>query len=65
MTELDPGLDLETVLIRYADEIRRCKYGTFRGVIKDGKVVIFAVEHEWRPQLEKERERNNHTQESA
>lgn len=65
MTEFDPGIDLESVLIRYADEIRRCRYGTFRGVIKDGKVVIFAVEHEWRPQLEQERERNHHKQESA
>jgi hypothetical protein len=44
--------DLQAVLERYADEIRRCRYGTFRGVIKDGKIVIFAVEQEWRPQLE-------------
>lgn len=65
MTELDPGLDLEAVLQRYAEEIRRCRYGTFRGVIKDGKVVIFAVEHEWRPQLEKERGRMSHQEESA
>jgi hypothetical protein len=49
-------MDLETVLERYADEIRRCRYGSFRGVIKDGKIVIFAVEHEWRPQLEEGRE---------
>jgi len=49
-------MDLETVLERYADEIRRCRYGSFRGVIKDGKIVIFAVEHEWRPQLEGGRE---------
>lgn len=41
---------------RYADEIRRCRYGSFRGVIKDGKIVVFAVEHEWRPQLEVGRE---------
>lgn len=55
MAELDPGLDLETVLQQYGDEIRRCRYGSFRGVIKNGKVVIFAVEHEWRPQQEAER----------
>jgi len=47
-----PDSDLEAVLEAYADEIRRCRYGSFRGVIKDGKVVIFALEHEWRPQLE-------------
>lgn len=59
VAELDPGMDLETVLERYAEEIRRCRYGSFRGVIKDGKIVIFAVEHEWRPQLEKRRERRD------
>lgn len=52
VTETSVGMDLKTVLDRYADEIRRCRYGSFRGVIKDGKIVIFAVEHEWRPQLE-------------
>ncbi|MBM2809868.1 MAG: hypothetical protein HW416_627 [Chloroflexi bacterium] len=52
MTETSVGMDLKTVLEKYADEIRRCRYGSFRGVIKDGKIVIFAVEHEWRPQLE-------------
>jgi hypothetical protein len=52
VAEADPGLDLQTVLEQYGDEIRRCRYGSFRGVIKDGRIVIFAVEHEWRPQLE-------------
>src|SRR5881394_1287067 len=52
VTETNPGMDLQTVLEQYADEIRRCRYGSFRGVIKDGKIVIFAVEQEWRPQLE-------------
>ena len=55
MTDTDPGFSLESVLAGYAEEIRRCRYGTFRGVIRDGKVVIFAVEQEWRPQIEKER----------
>ncbi len=40
------------MIAAYADEIRRCRYGSFRGVIKDGKIVIFAIEHEWRPQIE-------------
>jgi len=48
-------MDLQTVLEKYGDEIRRCRYGSFRGVIKDGRIVIFAVEHEWRPQLESQR----------
>jgi hypothetical protein len=50
--EINASDDLQAVLERYAEEIRRCRYGTFRGVIKDGKIVIFAVEHEWRPQIE-------------
>ncbi|HEY3118094.1 MAG TPA: hypothetical protein VGK54_15230 [Chloroflexota bacterium] len=61
MTEFDPGLDVQAVFERYGDEIRRCRYGSFRGVIKDGKIVIFAVEHEWRPQLEARREQPNHS----
>ncbi len=55
--ELDPGMDLSAVLERYGEEIQRCRYGSFRGVIKNGKIVIFAVEHEWRPQLEASKER--------
>jgi len=56
-------MDLQTVLDRYADEIERCRYGSFRGVIKDGKIVIFAVEQEWRPQLDAERNRQRPSQE--
>ena len=65
MTEIEAGIDLETVLRRYADEVRRCRYGSFRGVIKDGRIVIFAVEHEWRPQLEAERSRRDPDQERS
>lgn len=50
-------MELQSVIETYADEIRRCRYGSFRGVIKDGKIVIFAIEHEWRPQLENRFER--------
>jgi len=56
--------DLRAVIETYADEIRRCRYGSFRGVIKDGKIVIFAIEHEWRPQLE-ERVQRIHREEEA
>lgn len=45
-------VELQSVVETYADEIRRCRFGSFRGVIKDGKIVIFAIEHEWRPQVE-------------
>jgi hypothetical protein len=65
VAELDPGLDLETVLQQYGDEIRRCRYGSFRGVIKNGKVVIFAVEHEWRPQQEAGRTRGQPTEQHS
>ena len=56
--------DLRDVFETYADEIRRCRYGSFRGVIKDGKVVIFALEHEWRPQLDG-RNHNKQAEEAA
>jgi hypothetical protein len=54
--DIELSADLAEVLVRYQDEIRRCRYGSFRGVIKDGKVVIFAIEHEWRPQLDARRD---------
>ncbi|SRR6266545_2291007 len=56
LVELDTGIELAAILEQYGEEIRRCRYGTFRGVIKNGRVVIFAVEHEWRPQLETRRQ---------
>lgn len=64
MADIAPGTDLPALIEKYADEIRRCRYGSFRGVIKDGKIVVFAVEHEWRPQLE-ERTPRVHPEEEA
>jgi hypothetical protein len=55
MPDIDTATDLESVLVQYADEIQRTRYGSFRGVIRDGKVVVFAIEQEWRPHLEEER----------
>jgi hypothetical protein len=52
----DTGMELATILEQYAEEIARCRYGSFRGVIKDGRIVIFAVEHEWRPEVEARRQ---------
>ena len=64
MPDAGADADLRAVIETYADEIRRCRYGSFRGVIKDGKIVIFAIEHEWRPQLE-ERVQRIHREEEA
>ena len=64
MPDVGADADLRAVIETYADEIRRCRYGSFRGVIKDGKIVIFAIEHEWRPQLE-ERVQRIHREEEA
>jgi hypothetical protein len=52
----DTGVGLATILEQYAEEIARCRYGSFRGVIKDGRIVIFAIEHEWRPEVEARRQ---------
>ncbi len=57
MAESGPLPEFRELLERYAEEIRRCRYGSFRGLIKDGKIVLFALEHEWRPQKEAGRRR--------
>jgi len=56
VADVNPEMDLQSLITRYADEIRRCRYGSFRGVIKDGRVVVFAVEHEWRPSMQARRD---------
>ena len=32
------------------------RYGSFRGVVRDGKLVRFAIEQEWRPVDSRENE---------
>ena len=32
------------------------RYGSFRGIVRDGKLVRFAIEQEWRPVDRKEKE---------
>ena len=32
------------------------RYGSFRGVVRDGKLVRFAIEQEWRPADSPDRE---------
>jgi len=39
-------------LATYEQALERLRYGSFRGVVKDGKLVLFAIEEEWRPTLE-------------
>jgi hypothetical protein len=57
---VNPAADLESVLERYADEIERCRYGSFRGIIRDGRIVVFAIEQEWRPHLAEEGAARSH-----
>ena len=32
------------------------RYGSFRGIVRDGKLVRFAIEQEWRPVDSREKE---------
>ena len=34
--------------------IAALRYGSFRGIVRDGKLVRFAIEHEWRPKPREE-----------
>jgi len=39
-------------LATYGQALERLRYGSFRGVVKEGKLVLFAIEEEWRPIVE-------------
>ncbi len=39
-------------LAAHAHALERLRYGSFRGVVKDGRLVLFAIEEEWRPVVE-------------
>ncbi len=41
-----------SALAAYEQTLERLRYGSFRGVVKEGKLVLFAIEQEWRPTLE-------------
>ena len=43
-------------LAAHEEALGRLRYGSFRGVVKDGKLVLFAIEQEWRPEVERRRE---------
>ena len=43
-------------LAAHEQALGRLRYGSFRGVVKDGKLVLFAIEQEWRPEVERRRE---------
>ena len=32
------------------------RYGSFRGIVRDGRLVRFAIEQEWRPADQQEKE---------
>jgi hypothetical protein len=40
-------------LAAHEQALERLRYGSFRGVVKDGKLVLFAIEQEWRPDVER------------
>ena len=44
------------VLAAHEQALARLRYGSFRGVVKAGKLVLFAIEQEWRPEVERRRE---------
>jgi hypothetical protein len=43
-------------LAAHQQALERLEYGSFRGVVKGGKLVLFAIEQEWRPEVERRRE---------
>jgi hypothetical protein len=51
------GASILGALAAHAPALQHLRYGAFRGVVKGGKLVVFAIEQEWRPQVEKEEER--------
>jgi hypothetical protein len=53
----EDGESILSALATQAPALRQLRYGSFRGVVKGGKLVVFAIEQEWRPQVEKEDER--------
>jgi hypothetical protein len=43
-------------LAEHEQALERLRFGSFRGVVKGGKLVLFAIEQEWRPEVERRRE---------
>ena len=40
-------------LAAHEEPLEQLRYGSFRGVVKDGRLVLFAIEQEWRPEVER------------
>ena len=36
-------------MAKHRQALDALRYGSFRGVVRDGKLVRFAIEQEWRP----------------
>ena len=45
-----------SVMAAHKQALDTLRYGSFRGVVRDGKLVRFAIEQEWRPADQRERE---------
>ncbi len=48
------GESILRTLAAHERALASLRYGSFRGVVRDGKLVRFAIEHEWRPKQEGE-----------
>jgi hypothetical protein len=43
-------------MIAHKHALDTLRYGSFRGVVRDGKLVRFAIEQEWTPTDNREKE---------
>jgi len=50
------GESILRTLAMHERALASLRYGSFRGLVRDGKLVCFAIEHEWRPQQQGEAE---------
>ncbi len=50
------GESILRMLAAHQRALASLRYGSFRGVVRDGKLVRLAIEHEWRPKQEGEPE---------
>ncbi len=46
------GESIWDALAAHRPALERLRYGSFRGVVKAGKLVMFAMEEEWRTSVE-------------
>ena len=55
----EPCEPMNAALLRaiaaHKQALANLRYGSFRGIVRDGKLVRFAIEHEWRPKTREEK----------